>query len=72
MPIGHDAAVAATPDEVRSRPAITPSLLEILACPACHGELALDGEELRCRPCRRAFRIEDGIPILLLEESRTY
>ena len=46
-------------------------LLEILACPKCKGELRLsvDETELRCEPCRLSYRIEDGIPILLIDEA---
>jgi uncharacterized protein len=49
-------------------------LLGILACPKCKGELSLtaDETELRCAACRLAFRIEDGIPILLLDEATQY
>ncbi len=48
--------------------------LEILACPKCKGGLALtaDETELRCPACRLAFRIDDGIPILLLDEATAY
>ncbi len=50
------------------------SLLEILACPKCKGELGLaeEGTELRCAACRLAYRIDDGIPILLVEEATPY
>ncbi len=46
-------------------------LLTILACPKCKGPLALsaDGAWLRCEACRLRYRIDDGIPILLLEEA---
>jgi len=49
-------------------------LLEILACPKCKGELALadDESELRCDACRLRYRIEDGIPILLIDEATPY
>ena len=49
-------------------------LLEILACPKCKGELQLaaDDSELRCVECRLAYRIDDGIPILLIEEAASY
>jgi len=47
-------------------------LLEILACPKCKGglELTPDETELRCTACRLAYRIDEGIPILLLDEAR--
>jgi hypothetical protein len=49
-------------------------LLEILACPKCKGELQLtvDESELRCDVCRLAFRVDDGIPILLIDEATSY
>ncbi|HBO70655.1 MAG TPA: hypothetical protein DD658_11290 [Deltaproteobacteria bacterium] len=49
-------------------------LLEIVACPKCKGSLLLtaDETELRCELCRLIYRIDDGIPILLLEEASPY
>ena len=49
-------------------------LLEILACPKCRGALVLaEGEsELRCDACRLRYRIEDDIPILLIDEAIPY
>ena len=49
-------------------------LLEILACPKCKGGLKLsdDEAELRCDACQLSYRIEDGIPILLIDEATPY
>ena len=49
-------------------------LLEILACPKCKGELSPDpgGNELRCCVCRLAYRIDDGIPVLMVDEACSY
>jgi len=46
-------------------------LLEILACPKCKGDLEYDmeAEKLICQECRLAYRIEDGIPIMLIDEA---
>lgn len=46
-------------------------LLEILACPKCKGSLGLttDESELLCGKCSLSYRIDDGIPILLIEEA---
>ncbi len=47
-------------------------LLEILACPACKGELEYrrePDEVLVCHACRLVFRVEDDIPIMLLDEA---
>ncbi|HET7475560.1 MAG TPA: Trm112 family protein [Dermatophilaceae bacterium] len=51
-------------------------LREILRCPMCRGELTdaqgEAGPELHCLAdgCRRAYRIDDGIPVLLVDEAR--
>ncbi len=49
-------------------------LLDILACPKCKGGLAMDpdGTRLRCPACRLAYRVEDDIPILLVDEATPY
>jgi uncharacterized protein len=51
------------------------SLLSILVCPADRGPLVLvpmeGGAELLYNPrLRRAYRIDDGIPVLLIDEAR--
>lgn len=50
---------------------IDPELLKILACPKCKGDLEYDEEKDRliCHRCKLAYRIEDGIPIMLVEEA---
>ncbi len=54
--------------------ALSPELKEILACPRCKGELEFrEAErEIRCLACRLAFRIEDDIPVMLLDEARSF
>ena len=54
--------------------AMDKELLEILACPKCKGELQLtaDESELRCGMCRLSYRVDDGIPILLIDEATSY
>ncbi|MGF2946892.1 Trm112 family protein [Mycobacterium sp.] len=54
---------------------IDDDLLRILVCPADRGPLLLvsrdAGGELLYNPrLRRAYRIEDGIPVLLIDEAR--
>lgn len=46
-------------------------LLEILVCPKCKGDLEYDkeNEKLICHQCRLIFRIEDDIPIMLIDEA---
>ncbi|HHE55982.1 MAG TPA: Trm112 family protein [Caldithrix abyssi] len=50
------------------------ALLDILACPKCKGELEYNKEEntLICRKCRLIFRIEDDIPIMLIDEAQKF
>ncbi|HRZ40921.1 MAG TPA: Trm112 family protein [Candidatus Omnitrophota bacterium] len=45
-------------------------LLEILACPACHGAIAEQEKFLLCKGCGLRYRIEDGIAVLLIEEAQ--
>ena len=53
---------------------LAPELLEILACPNCHGALAVDHErdELVClaTDCGLAYPVRQGIPVLLIDEAR--
>lgn len=54
---------------------IDDALLNILVCPADRGPLVLvsqpDGMGLLYNPrLRRAYRVEDGIPVLLIDEAR--
>ena len=48
-------------------------LLEILACPACKGDILYDKakQKLICQKCKRRYSIKDGIPIMLVEEAET-
>ena len=55
---------------------IDPELLAILICPRCGGEKlgvrrGADGAEeaLQCERCGVAYPVEDGIPIMLVEEA---
>ncbi len=52
--------------------AIAQELKDILACPRCKGTLEFrdEADEIRCPACRLVFRVEDGIPVMLLEEAR--
>ena len=44
-------------------------LLDILACPQCRGPLAVETASLRCDTCRLRYRVEQGIPVLLIHEA---
>jgi uncharacterized protein len=55
---------------------LDPQLLEILACPSDdHAPLIVgsrtdpDANVLTCTSCGREFRVDDGVPVLLLEEA---
>lgn len=53
--------------------ALDPALLEILRCPdEHHAQLEWDtsAQTLTCVECGRTFEVRDGIPVLLLDESR--
>ena len=45
------------------------TLLEILACPACHSPVRQEGEWLVCDQCKVKYPIRDGLPIMLVEEA---
>ena len=51
--------------------ALEPWLLEVLAAPDHHGPLHLVDDTTLYDPAgRRAYRIDDGVPVLLLSEAR--
>ncbi|MGB8516612.1 MAG: Trm112 family protein [Gallionella sp.] len=47
-------------------------LLEILVCPLCKSSLVYQksAQELICKADRLAFKIEDDIPVMLVDEAR--
>ena len=48
---------------------IDKELLEILACPACQGDVELKDNKIVCPKCGRKYPIKDGIPIMLVDEA---
>jgi uncharacterized protein YbaR (Trm112 family) len=51
---------------------ISSELLEILACPACKGDIEYnkEAEKLICiGQCKRRYPIRDGIPVMLIGEA---
>ena len=52
---------------------LAPELKEILACPKCKGDLEFHEErgEIHCLRCRLCYRIDEGIPVMLVEEARS-
>lgn len=52
----------------------TEELLQILACPRCHGELTAEGGAdepagFVCAACALVYPVRDGIPVMLPEEA---
>ncbi len=54
--------------------AVAKELKEILACPRCKGALEFrdEADEILCPRCRLVFRVEDDIPVMLLEEAKPF
>ncbi|HDL04113.1 MAG: Trm112 family protein [Candidatus Zixiibacteriota bacterium] len=52
---------------------LSKALLKIIVCPKCKGELEYKSNEnkLICNGCRLSFRVEDEIPVLLIEEAES-
>jgi uncharacterized protein YbaR (Trm112 family) len=53
---------------------IDAKLLEILACPACQGDVVLGGSQespkIVCTKCGKQYPIKNGIPVLLVDEAQ--
>jgi len=49
---------------------IDKALLKMLVCPESKAPLKKVGEELICERSQLAYPIQDGIPVLLVEEAR--
>jgi uncharacterized protein YbaR (Trm112 family) len=51
---------------------IDPELLEILCCPQCKGEIHLTPNEdgFICEKCRLKYPIQDGIPVMLIDQAQ--
>jgi len=57
--------------QLKDKIMISKELLDILCCPETKADLVLDGNTLVSvdKNTRRRYRIEDDIPIMLIEES---
>lgn len=51
---------------------LSKELLDILACPKCKGDVKLNEAQdgLICFTCRLVYRIEDDIPVMIIEEAK--
>lgn len=54
---------------------LSPELLSIIACPACHAKFAVDydANELVCtnQSCALAYPVRENIPVLLIDQARS-
>lgn len=52
--------------------AVSETLLEILVCPKCKGEIHLTEKKdgLVCEACRLVYEIKEDIPIMLIDEAK--
>lgn len=54
---------------------LAPELRALLVCPKCKGALdyhAPPDERLVCSACRLIYAVEDDIPIMLIDEARSF
>ena len=58
------------PEKSKESSGVAPDLLELLVCPLGKAELRLENNTLICTRCGPAFKIEDGIPIMLIDEAK--
>ena len=54
--------------------ALSDELLSILVCPKCRGDLEYDtqGATLSCGACRLRYSIVDDIPVLLIDQAKSF
>ena len=50
---------------------LSSTILDILVCPKCKGELTIDHDKsgLVCSRCRLRYPVRDGMPIMLIDEA---
>ena len=55
----------------RSSGLLPDGLLDIMQCPSCTGTLAevVDPPSLLCGGCGLSYPVDDGIPVMLIEEA---
>ena len=53
---------------------LSDDLLKILVCPKCKGDLEYDtkADHLSCHACRLRYRVEEDIPIMLIDEAESF
>ena len=52
-------------------PPVSRELIDLLICPACHGEVEYKErrERIICTACGRRYPVRDGIPVMLVDEA---
>ncbi len=48
---------------------IDKELLDILACPACKGNVELKEDLIVCKKCGKRYPVKNGIPVMLIDEA---
>lgn len=48
---------------------IDKELLDILACPACKGNVELKEDRIVCKKCGKRYPVKNGIPVMLIDEA---
>lgn len=48
---------------------ISQDLVNVLACPACKAGVRLEDDRIVCESCGRRYPVENGIPVMIVEES---
>ena len=53
---------------------LSDELLKILACPKCKGLLSYEREKDRlvCNYCRLIYRVQNDIPVMLIDEAEKF
>jgi uncharacterized protein YbaR (Trm112 family) len=48
---------------------IDKDLIKILACPKCKGDVEVTSDKVICRTCKKYYRIENDVPVMLVDEA---
>ena len=53
---------------------VDPKLVELLACPKCHGSLVTvaQPEGFACKACALFYAVEDGLPNMLIDDAKRW
>jgi len=52
---------------------LAPDLLEILVCPKCKGRSSMHRSGgVACHTCHLIYAVEDDIPIMLIDEAKSF